>query len=137
MPLQESREHRKRVTDLAWSQQNDQLISASEDGVVSITTQGDGFWTMQRSVQAPTAALCCRFHPVNQNLILVGTAGGTVEVFNTSTGALLRCVRNSTCIPRCTSDSGYCTVIHLQPRCCCIASWYLYSTISRRNCGPT
>mmetsp|Transcript_5689 Transcript_5689/g.16238 ORF Transcript_5689/g.16238 Transcript_5689/m.16238 type:complete len:600 (-) Transcript_5689:245-2044(-) len=85
--LHEMREHKKRVTDLAWSQQNSQLISASEDGLVCISSQDDGdFWTMQRSVQTSTAALCCRFHPINQNIILVGTASGTVEVFNTSTG---------------------------------------------------
>ena len=83
------REHKKRVTDLAWSQQNSQLISASEDGLVCISSQDDGdFWTMQRSMQMSTAALCCRFHPINQNIILVGTASGTVEVLNTSTGDL-------------------------------------------------
>ena len=135
IPLQESREHRRRVTDLAWSQQNDQLISASEDGLVTVTTQGDGFWTMQRSVQAPTAALCCRFHPVNQNLILVGTAGGTVEVFNTSTGALLSCMRNSRCIPTFTSGSGYCTAIRLQPRWCCIVSWCFLASLHERIVG--
>ena len=32
------------------------------------------------------APLGCRFHLVNQNLVIAGTNAGTVEVFNSSTG---------------------------------------------------
>ena len=32
------------------------------------------------------ALLGCRFHLVNQNLVIAGTNAGTVEVFNSSTG---------------------------------------------------
>lgn len=84
--LHEMHDHQGRIADLAWSYENQQLISVSEDGLVCVSSHDNELWTVQRSMRTMTAALCCRFHPINQNLVLVGTAGSTIEVFNTSTG---------------------------------------------------
>lgn len=39
-----------------------------------------------RAMHAGSPARCCRFHQVNQNLVLVGTAAGEVAAFNANIG---------------------------------------------------
>lgn len=51
-------------------------------------------WGQLRALRASSPARCCRFHQVNQNLVLVGTAAGEVVAFNVNIAKLTK-----VCIP--------------------------------------
>ena len=101
------------VTDLDWTLENDRLVAAAADGSVCVWLVATGqlvracscaleenlcrvhagpapdFWRwvgQLRAMHAGSPARCCRFHQVNQNLVLVGTAAGEVAAFNANIG---------------------------------------------------
>lgn len=78
------KQHHKAISDLDWSLENTFLLSAGLDGSVSMWLSATG--QLLRVFLTASAALCARFHLVNQNLVMAGTESGIVQVFNCSTG---------------------------------------------------
>lgn len=78
------KQHHKAISDLDWSLENTFLLSAGLDGSVSMWLAASG--QLLRVFLTASAALCARFHLVNQNLVMAGTESGVVQVFNCSTG---------------------------------------------------
>ncbi|KAL3135572.1 hypothetical protein ABBQ38_006052 [Trebouxia sp. C0009 RCD-2024] len=81
------KQHHKAISDLDWSLENTFLLSAGLDGSVSMWLAATG--QLLRVFLTTSAALCARFHLVNQNLVMAGTESGIVQVFNCSTGKLV------------------------------------------------
>lgn len=81
------KQHHKAISDLDWSLENTFLLSAGLDGSVSMWLAASG--QLLRVFLTASAALCARFHLVNQNLVMAGTESGVVQVFNCSTGKLV------------------------------------------------
>eukprot|EP00873_Tetraselmis_striata_P041757 jgi/Tetstr1/462021/TSEL_007092.t1 len=81
-------EHEAGVSDLDWSAGDASLLACCEDGSAVLwgTGTGEPGWGCLRTLQVPGSAICCRFHPLNPNFVLVGTALGTVVCLNASTG---------------------------------------------------
>ena len=80
-------QHQRAVSDLDWSLDNTFLLSAGLDGSVTMWLAATG--QLLRIFLTASAACCARFHLVNQNLVMVGTESGVVQVFNCSTGRQL------------------------------------------------
>eukprot|EP01104_Vermistella_antarctica_P006461 TRINITY_DN1716_c0_g1_i1.p1 TRINITY_DN1716_c0_g1~~TRINITY_DN1716_c0_g1_i1.p1 ORF type:complete len:494 (+),score=80.94 TRINITY_DN1716_c0_g1_i1:51-1532(+) len=83
--------HKAPVTDLAWSMSNEILLSCSLDGTVCAwdVQSGDGSGKCIRTVDTGTTkCLCCMFHPLNNNLFLVGTDSNDIKFVNLSTGRI-------------------------------------------------
>lgn len=81
------KQHQRAVSDLDWSLDNTFLLSAGLDGSVTMWLAATG--QLLRIFLTASAACCARFHLVNQNLVMVGTESGVVQVFNCSTGKLV------------------------------------------------
>lgn len=79
--------HSKSVTDFDWSLNNHYLCSSSMDRSVRIWDAEKGHCI--RVVYDNSEQLCIRFHPVNNNFLLVGNAKGELNVINFSTGRQL------------------------------------------------
>ncbi|KAK9814573.1 hypothetical protein WJX72_008091 [[Myrmecia] bisecta] len=82
--MHEFRRHTRAVTEIDWTLDNSCLLTSSLDGTTCMWLANSG--RLARTFTTESGALSCRFHQVNQNLIMVGTAAGEVEVFNCSTG---------------------------------------------------
>ncbi|GFR42302.1 hypothetical protein Agub_g3202 [Astrephomene gubernaculifera] len=81
--------HGRAVQAVDWAYDNSQLLSVGLDGSLCVWDATDPALPCIRSIYMPTTAfLCGRFHRVNFSLALVGTSGGTVEVYNCSNGIL-------------------------------------------------
>ncbi|KAL6771987.1 hypothetical protein ACKKBG_A28540 [Auxenochlorella protothecoides x Auxenochlorella symbiontica] len=80
--------HAAPVTDLDWSGDNGLLASCSADGSACLWEAGTGALLRRfpPGVAGDAPLLSLRLHPVNQNLVLVGTGAGEVLVLNASTG---------------------------------------------------
>ena len=90
------RGHTGAITDLDWSTSDSFLLSASLDGTVHVWDATAG--TLSRVItetpargvlgtgKAPPAVHCVRFHPGNNNLILLAGAACQLTVINFSTG---------------------------------------------------
>jgi len=78
--------HRKGVTAFEWSLSNDLLVSVSLDGSVRLwdTQSGATLRIVEDGMGA--GVLACAFQPMNNNMIVVGTSKGFVQVMNVSTG---------------------------------------------------
>jgi len=67
--------HSKAVTGCDWSSSNDFIVSSSLDGSIRLWNVASGqIPTCLRAVnstESGTEILCCCFHPVNGNLIIV------------------------------------------------------------------
>lgn len=86
--LQVLERHRGKVSDLAWSPDGATLLTCSQDGTACLWEAGCG--RLVRGVHNLSGPLgCCAFHPVNPNLLLLGTAAGELLTLNASTGHLV------------------------------------------------
>lgn len=73
------------MSDLAWSPDGATLLTCSQDGTACLWEAGCG--RLVRGVHNLSGPLgCCAFHPVNPNLLLLGTAAGELLTLNASTG---------------------------------------------------
>jgi hypothetical protein len=77
--------HSERMTDLDWSPDGTMLLSCSQDGTACLWQPEAG--VLVRTLRNQSGPLgCCRFHPANTNLLLLGTAAGELLALNASTG---------------------------------------------------
>ncbi|KAG6552011.1 hypothetical protein Mapa_006317 [Marchantia paleacea] len=79
--------HTKEITDFDWSLNNQCLCSSSLDKSVRVWSVEKG--SCLRVIYGNTAQLCIRFHPLNNNFLLVGHADQGLTVINFSTGRVL------------------------------------------------
>uniref|UniRef100_A0A061S135 Wd repeat-containing protein 13-like n=1 Tax=Tetraselmis sp. GSL018 TaxID=582737 RepID=A0A061S135_9CHLO len=81
-------EHDTGVADLDWSSTSTMVLTCCEDGqMVLWGTSARRGWQCLRTLDLRGSAICCRFHPQNENFVIVGSALGTVSAVNASTGA--------------------------------------------------
>ena len=78
--------HTDGVTALEWSTSNDLLVTCSRDGTARLwlSASGDCLRTVSDPHYSPLS--CAVFHPVNNNLVLLGNGHGLVQVVNVSSG---------------------------------------------------
>jgi WD40 repeat protein len=79
--------HTKEVTDIDWSSNNQYLSSSSLDKSVRVWDVKKG--ECLRVIYGTAPQLCIRFHPVNNNILLVGNGNKEIAVFNFSTGRII------------------------------------------------
>lgn len=79
--------HSKEVTDLDWSSNNQYLSSSSMDKSVRVWDVKKG--ECLRVIYGTAPQLSIRFHPVNNNILLVGNGSKEITAFNFSTGRLI------------------------------------------------
>lgn len=83
--LQVLERHAGRVTDLDWAPDGT-LLSCAEDGTACLWRPEAA--QLLRTLRNGSGPLCCcRFHPSNPGLLLLGTAAGELLALNASTGA--------------------------------------------------
>jgi WD40 repeat protein len=63
--------HRRPVNDFDWSVANEVLVSVSSDGTARLWDSTTGSCLREISDGNSGRALCCRFHPNNNNLVAV------------------------------------------------------------------
>jgi WD40 repeat protein len=80
------RGHHRAVNDFDWSVANELLVSVSSDGTARLWDPASGVCLREISEGGSGRALCCRFHPNNNNLVAIGNSKAQVKVFNVSTG---------------------------------------------------
>ena len=80
--------HTKEVTDIDWSLNNQYLSSSSVDKSVRVWDVKSG--TCLRVIYGTAPQLCLRFHPVNNNFLVVGNRNKEITVFNFSTGRIVQ-----------------------------------------------
>ncbi|KAL4581309.1 hypothetical protein LXL04_017520 [Taraxacum kok-saghyz] len=78
--------HSKDVTDFDFTMNNHYIASSSLDKTVRVWDIPKGLCI--RVIYGIAPQLCIRFHPVNNNFLLVGNANREISVFNFSTGRL-------------------------------------------------
>ncbi|XP_037074272.1 WD repeat-containing protein 13-like isoform X2 [Pollicipes pollicipes] len=78
--------HTDGVTGLEWSTSNDFLVSCSLDATARLWGAADG--RCLRAVADPhhSPLACVVFHPINNNLVILGNKVGLVQVLNVSSG---------------------------------------------------
>ncbi|KNC50986.1 TKL/DRK protein kinase [Thecamonas trahens ATCC 50062] len=76
--------HTKAVTDFDWSLSGDFVVSASLDKTARVWDAFSG--TTLRIVYGKAELFAIRFHPLNNNLFVVGSMDKLLKVFNMSTG---------------------------------------------------
>lgn len=64
------RGHTSSVNDFDWSAANDFIVSASSDGTCRLWESATGR-CVREIAESSSKVLCCRFHPQNNNLIVV------------------------------------------------------------------
>ncbi|KAJ6825790.1 WD repeat-containing protein 13 isoform X1 [Iris pallida] len=89
--FQQLRGHSKAITDFDFSSNNQYIASSSMDKTVLVweITKGNCI----RVIYGTSSQLCIRFHPVNNNLLLVGNANREISVINFSTGRVVNKVK--------------------------------------------
>lgn len=80
--------HSKDVTDFDFTSNNQYISSSSMDKSVRVWDTIKGHCI--RVVYGTTPQLCIRFHPVNNNNLLVGNANKEITMINFSTGRLIK-----------------------------------------------
>jgi len=81
-------QHDESVTDFAWSRLNDMIISTSTDKTIRIWQVRNG--ECIRTIQDDSPTTCCCFHPVNDDIIVVGNGKGVLKIYSLSSGKLVR-----------------------------------------------
>lgn len=76
--------HTRSVTDIDWALSQDVLLSASLDKTLRVWSVPTG--QCLRIFYLKSEAFCTRFHPLNNNMIVVGALDRRVCVMNGSTG---------------------------------------------------
>ncbi|KAJ5068394.1 wd repeat-containing protein [Anaeramoeba ignava] len=78
--------HTSGISDLDWSYSNEYIITTSYDKTIRCWSVS----TMKciRTIQDKTESLCIKFHPLNNNLFVVGFADSCLKMYNFSTGNL-------------------------------------------------
>lgn len=84
------RGHSRAVNDFDWSVANDFIVSASSDGSCRLWDPSSGACLREIHDASGARTLCCRFHPDNNNFLVIGNSKAQVKAFNISTGKLLR-----------------------------------------------
>ncbi|GJN17512.1 hypothetical protein PR202_gb04587 [Eleusine coracana subsp. coracana] len=79
--------HSKDITDFDFSSNNQYIASCSLDKTVRVWEISKG--TCIRVVYGVSSQLCICFHPVNNNLLLVGNAHKEINAINFSTGRVI------------------------------------------------
>ncbi|CAO2194873.1 unnamed protein product [Urochloa humidicola] len=79
--------HSKNITDFDFSSNNQYIASCSLDKTVRVWEISKG--TCIRVVYGVSSQLCICFHPVNNNLLLVGNANKEINAINFSTGRVI------------------------------------------------
>ncbi|XBI29382.1 hypothetical protein VPH35_053376 [Triticum aestivum] len=85
--LQKLTGHSKDITDFDFSSNNQYIASCSMDKTVRVWEISKG--TCIRVVYGVSSQLCICFHPVNNNLLLVGNANREINAINFSTGRVI------------------------------------------------
>ncbi|KAG0539631.1 hypothetical protein BDA96_03G339000 [Sorghum bicolor] len=85
--LQKMIGHSKNITDFDFSSNNQYIASCSLDKTVRVWEISKG--TCIRVVYGISSQLCICFHPVNNNLLLVGNANKEINAINFSTGRVI------------------------------------------------
>ena len=99
-------------TDFDWSVGNDFLVSASSDGTTCLWDPVSGTCLRQLSEGGGERVLCCRFHPNNNNLVVVSctvSGWGVLCVYITAWGVLYELYYCMGC-PVCVYYSMGCSV---------------------------
>lgn len=65
-------------------------MSVSSDGTARLWEPHSGDCLREISESSSGRLLCCRFHPINNNLVAVGNGKSQVRVFNVSTGKAVK-----------------------------------------------
>lgn len=79
--------HSKDITDFDFSSNNQYIASCSMDKTMRVWEISKG--TCIRVVYGVSSQLCICFHPVNNNLLLVGNANREINAINFSTGRIV------------------------------------------------
>lgn len=90
------------VSDFAWSTSNDLIASVSRDGAARVWDASSGECIRVMEEGAPL--LSAAFQPLNNNHLVVGSAKGTLAVFNISTG---KHIKSGTCRVGGSSDCDW------------------------------
>lgn len=79
---------------MQWSSINDLLVTASSDSSIRIWQISQG--KCMRVIESASGVenLCCCFHPSNNNFIAVGNNQGILQIYNVSTGKVLKVFRH-------------------------------------------
>ena len=75
---------------MQWSSTNDLIVTASLDGTARVWQVIKG--SCWRVLQDPcnSQVLTCSFQPLNDNLIFTGNDKGFIQVYNLSTGIIIK-----------------------------------------------
>ncbi|KAG0481982.1 hypothetical protein HPP92_010066 [Vanilla planifolia] len=85
--IQQLNGHSKGITDFDFTTNNQYIASSSLDKTVQVWDISKGHCI--RVIYGTSPQLCVRFHPVNNNLLLVGNANKEISVINFSTGRII------------------------------------------------
>ena len=82
--------HKGPVNDFDWSASNDFIVSASSDGTCRLWRTSTGACLREIVDSSTVKTLCCKFHPHNNNLLVIGNSKAQVRIFNVSTGMAIK-----------------------------------------------
>ncbi|KAJ4792448.1 transducin family protein / WD-40 repeat family protein [Rhynchospora pubera] len=85
--LHQLKGHTKDITDFDFTSNNQYLASSSMDKTIRVWDVSKG--NCIRVVYGVSSQLCIRFHPVNNNFLLVGNSNKEINVINFSTGRVI------------------------------------------------
>ncbi|XP_078171026.1 transducin/WD40 repeat-like superfamily protein isoform X2 [Carex rostrata] len=85
--LHQLKGHTKDITDFDFTSNNQYLASSSMDKTVRVWDVFKG--NCIRVVYGVSSQLCIRFHPVNNNFLLVGNSNKEINAINFSTGRVI------------------------------------------------
>lgn len=78
------------ILDLDWSMANEHVLSCSKDGTAKIWDLISGSNVRVLGSLGGSPITAGRFHPVNNNMIVLGNAKSHIEMYNMSTGKVFK-----------------------------------------------